>query len=71
LIRLNREITGRRRNNTESLSGRGLHDPPFLNLFDSFCADAFEAPNFGFDIVSFDVQMHAARMIYALHLQVV
>jgi hypothetical protein len=67
------EIPRRGPNDAETLSRRRFHDPPSADLLDALRAQVLEPDYLSFDIVGFDVQMHAAGMAHNLYfdLQVV
>src|SRR5579863_7779792 len=56
--------------NAEALTGRRLHHPPGTHLSDTLRSELLEPPHFGFDVIGFDVEMHSARVLDLLHLDV-
>jgi hypothetical protein len=54
----------------EALPGRGLHHHPGAHVGDTSCAEGFQTPRFGFDVIRLNVQMYATLMGHLLHLDV-
>ena len=63
-------LTRVERYHAEPVAAGGFQNPPVFHLLHSDCPQPLEAPDFGFKIVGLDVQMHPARVIYGLQLDV-
>ena len=59
-----------RAHDAEALPGGRLHDAPRVHLADAPCTERLEPRHLGVDVVALDVQVHAARMVDPLHLDV-
>jgi len=63
-------LTRVKRYHAESVATGGLHDPPVFDLLDPGCPQPLETPDFSFEIVGFDIQVHSARVLNRLKLDV-
>src|SRR5690348_7183336 len=52
----------------EALAGGSLHHYPTVQALENRRAEFLQPPDFGLDVVGFDVEMHAAFVLHALQL---
>src|SRR5262249_13696869 len=67
-VRMLPEVRALRADDAEALPCRGLHHAPRVDAFDSSRAERLQSRDLRFEVVRFDVDVHAAWMRNALHL---
>src|SRR5580700_9864307 len=64
------EVRRTGRYHAESLAAWSLQDPPGVNELDTLGSQFLEPSHLGVNVISLDIEMHAARMAHRLHFDV-